>query len=111
MLYMPKRENHQHRINMRKHLYEKQNGVCVYCKRIIVYEKCSLDHIIPVVHLDSNIGDDNLAMSCKYCNINKGDQIVFSNLYDHEIYPIVDVPMIFQWKYIITNFKDKRKMK
>jgi 5-methylcytosine-specific restriction endonuclease McrA len=80
------RETHQDRIRIRKDLWEQQNKICVYCKSVIPYEKASLDHIIPVILLDQNIGESNLIVCCKACNKAKGNMVVFSNLYDKEIY-------------------------
>ena len=106
-----KREEHKHRINTRRLLWERQEGVCAYCNRKIPYEKASLDHIIPVILLEENIGDDNLVMTCKYCNLNKQDHIVYTNLYDRVVYPILDIPVIFRWEYIIRNIKDKNNVR
>jgi len=102
------REDARTRINTRTRLWKEQKGVCPYCKKTYKLEQVSLDHIIPVDKLDENIGPDNLIVTCKWCNINKGNHIIFSNLYDREVYVLVDVPYIFQ-HYYITSTKKIRK--
>lgn len=101
------REEHDIRISTRKELWENQKGICVYCKRHISLNKASLDHIIPVLLLDRNIGPDNLVVCCRPCNYNKRDWIVFSNLFDKEIYPIIEIPYIFRYEYITKTKKVK----
>lgn len=93
---------------MRKKKYIQQEGVCCYCGSWIHYEKASLDHVIPVELLDSISDESNLVMCCKDCNYNKGGYIVFTNLYDRVVYPMIEIPYVFKWKYIITNFKDEK---
>ena len=80
MTILNKREEHKHRINIRTKLWEEQNHICEYCKCEILKEEASLEHIIPVVHLHNNIGEDNLVVICKQCNYNKGNHIIFFNL-------------------------------
>jgi 5-methylcytosine-specific restriction endonuclease McrA len=101
------RESHKDRIRIREELWEKQNKICVYCKSVISYEQASLDHIIPVILLEENIGQDNLVVCCKACNKSKGKHIVFTNLLDKEIYPMVHIPRIFRLKYIVKERKKK----
>jgi CRISPR/Cas system Type II protein with McrA/HNH and RuvC-like nuclease domain len=102
------REDAKTRISTRVRLWKEQKGICPYCKREIKIEKASLDHIIPVFHLQDNIGEANLIMCCKWCNKNKGDNIVFTNLFDKEIYIMVAVPYVFQ-DYFIHSTKKIRK--
>lgn len=101
------RETHQDRINLRKKKWKEQQGVCGYCNRPVALEHASLDHIIPVEALDENLGEANLIMTCKRCNRMKGNHIVYTNLFDKLVYPMVEVPYFFQWSNIIKNFKDK----
>lgn len=101
------RENHKFRISTREHLWKKQGERCAYCNRKITKEQASLDHIIPIVHSNEGYMKDNFIVTCKRCNKAKGDMIIFSNLFDKLIYPIVDVPYFFEWDYIQTNkFKE-----
>ena len=95
------RESHQFRIEMRKKKFQEQNGICLYCRKPIV-GKPSLDHIIPV-DLGNGIGEDNFCVACEPCNKNKLNYVVFTNLFDREIYPVISVPYFFRAKYIQTN--------
>lgn len=101
------RETHKDRMRIREELWEQQNKICVYCKSVIPYEQASLDHIIPVILLEENIGQDNLVVCCKACNKRKGKHIVFTNLLDKEIYPMVYIHRIFRLEYIVKT----RRMK
>lgn len=102
------REDAKTRISTRTRLWKEQKGICPYCKKYHKLEKCSLDHIFPVDKMDVPLGEANLIVCCKRCNKNKGNHIVFSNLYDREIYILIDVPTIFQYEYI-TGTKKIRK--
>ena len=102
------REDAKTRISTRERLWREQDQICVYCKKKIQYKDASLDHVIPVVHLSYNIGSENLVVAHKRCNINKGDHIIFTNLFDKEIYPLVDVPVVFQ-DYFIHSTKKIRQ--
>lgn len=102
------RETREFRIDTRKRLYNEQNGVCVYCKKEIK-GKPSLDHVIPLDLMEENEQHiENYVVCCQSCNKNKGNHIVFSNLTDREIYPLIDVDYYFRVKEIIKNFKDKK---
>jgi CRISPR/Cas system Type II protein with McrA/HNH and RuvC-like nuclease domain len=102
------REDHAVRINTRRRLWEEQNKICAYHNEHIPYGDASLDHIIPVVLLEEMIGEDNLIVCCKNCNESKGNHIVFSNLYDRVIYPLISIPVIFQDRYIHNTKKVSR---
>lgn len=102
------REDHELRRATRRRLWEEQNKTCIYCENIIPYQSASLDHIIPVVHLEENIGIDNLIMSCKKCNKAKDSFFVFTNLYDKIIYPMISIPIIFQDRFIHNTKKIRR---
>lgn len=106
-----KREEHKDRIRIRHEKWKEQKGICVYCKKQVKPDKASLDHIIPVIRLDDMSDDSNLVVCCKSCNVNKGDHIIFTNMYDKEIYPMVDIPYIFHANRIIKNYRDQRKTK
>lgn len=102
------RESGTFRISMRAKLFKSQNGICGYCHRKIK-GKPSLDHIIPLNAMEENDCHlDNYIVTCIACNKRKGDRIVFSNLFDKEIYPIIDVPYFFRINEIQYNFKDKK---
>jgi uncharacterized protein (TIGR02646 family) len=102
------REDAKTRISTRTRLWKEQKGLCPYCKKSIKLEQASLDHIVPVDKLDKNYGEDNLIVCCKRCNKNKGNHIIFQNIYDGEFYPMVDIPVFFQYDYI-TSTKKIRK--
>ena len=95
------------RISTRKRLWMEQQFKCGYCHRTITLEQASLDHIVPVDKMDIPLGEANLIVTCKPCNKRKGNHIVISNLYDKEIYPLLDVPVIFQDYYIHKTKKIK----
>lgn len=99
------REAHTVRIETRNRLWKEQNKKCAYCGKEIPPGKASLDHIIPVIKLDEAIGEENLIVCCKSCNKNKGDHVIFMNIYDKVFYPMVDIPYFFRAKYIQTNNK------
>jgi 5-methylcytosine-specific restriction endonuclease McrA len=99
------REEHSVRISTRLKLWKQQDKKCAYCGNVIASGKASLDHIIPIIKLDKPLGETNLIVCCKRCNNNKGDHIIFTNLYDGIIYPLIDIPYFFRARYIQTNNK------
>lgn len=103
------RESHEFRITTREKLWKEQKGKCAYCDRIITKEKASLDHVIPLdLTKESNYDIDGYVVTCKRCNKEKGNHIVFTNLIDKIVYPIVDIPYFFQANYIQRNkFKNE----
>jgi len=106
------RESHEFRITTRDTLWKEQDGKCGYCGKKIDLYHASLDHIIPIFHSKEKYMKDNFIVTCHYCNVSKSDMIVFTNLFDRVIYPIIDVPYFFQVKYIQTNkFKEEKKKK
>lgn len=59
----------------RKNIYERDEGLCQYCRCKITYSNSTLDH----VHPRSRGGKDsweNLVLSCQICNNKKGDKSV-----------------------------------
>lgn len=112
---MNKRETNHKRVTTRARLFKTQSGICVYCGREIK-GKPSLDHIVPVdicTKEDLEImGDNNFVVCCKRCNKSKGNRVIFSNLFDREIYPILlDIPYFFRYTYITYNHKDRKGKK
>jgi hypothetical protein len=105
---MTKREDAKFRISTRQRLWKEQEGICIYCNRQVPADKASLDHIIPVDLSDERSHPDGLVMTCKRCNKEKLNYIVFTNLYDRIIYPMIDTVYIYQAYYIQKNFKDKK---
>jgi CRISPR/Cas system Type II protein with McrA/HNH and RuvC-like nuclease domain len=100
------REDHKFRIDTREMIFKEQEGICVYCKKPII-GKPTLDHIIPIQDHEA-YSEDNYVVCCIKCNKNKGNYIVFTNLFDKEIYPVITVPYFAKWDYIQTNkFKEK----
>jgi hypothetical protein len=102
---MGKREEAKFRVNTRERLRIEQGNRCRYCDCEITRETASLDHVIPVDALEEeeDHNPNNYVTTCKTCNINKGNYIVFSNIDDRIVYPIIDVPYFFRWDYIQTN--------
>ena len=54
---------------------KKSNSKCAYCNCEVLAETFECDHIIPVSKYGVNI--DNIAISCKSCNIKKGNKTSF----------------------------------
>lgn len=106
-----KREEHKVRISTRERLWKEQKGICSYCERKIKIELASLDHIIPVELNDELLGETNLTVTCISCNKRKGNMIIFTNLYDKKVYPILDIPYFFHYNDIVFNKKDKKGVK
>ena len=104
------RESKQFRLNTRETLFTEQKGVCVYCGEMIK-GKPSLDHVIPLDLMEENDEHiENYVVCCTPCNKNKGNRVVFSNLMDRIIYPMIDVDYYFRVKDIIKN-RIKEKLK
>jgi hypothetical protein len=105
------REDHKVRIATREKLMKDQNGLCSYCNKPIK-GKASLDHIVPIILCTSGdielIRNVNLTATCIPCNKRKGDRIIFSNLFDKVIYPMIEIPYFYHYNYIIYNHKDRR---
>lgn len=102
------RESKEFRVSTRNRLLKEQDFRCYYCNRKLKKGGESLDHVIPVIELDEH-NDDNYVVACFVCNKSKGNQIVFTNLYDRIVYPIVDTPYFFHADEIIYNYRDKRR--
>ena len=102
------REDPKFRIETREQLFKEQGGRCIYCDEQII-GKPSLDHMVPL-----NIGGgsyiENFVVCCPECNKSKLDYVVFSNLEDRIIYPMITIPTIFRWSYIQTNKTKKEKI-
>lgn len=96
-----KREDGQFRIATRERLFIEQGGICYLCGNLIL-GKPSLDHIIPLEDHEP-YADGNYAVCHSSCNKTKQSHIIFTNLYDRLIYPIIDIPYIFRLDYIQTN--------
>lgn len=63
-----------------KHLLEKQNSLCCYCRDRIFHGKNSnIEHILPIKHYPMFAFDyRNLALACVTCNALKSDDDFFS---------------------------------
>jgi 5-methylcytosine-specific restriction endonuclease McrA len=58
----------------RHHIYEKYEGICVYCHRPVKYEDATIDHRFP----KSKGGGDfkyNYFLACYTCNQHKDDVV------------------------------------
>lgn len=103
---MSKRVNAKTRISERERLWEEQEHKCIYCDRELTKDEASLEHVIPIV-LGGEDVEENRVCSCKRCNRNKQDYIIFYHLEDKCYYPIVDVPYFFLVREIQANgYKD-----
>ena len=105
------REHHDFRVKLRSKLCKEQNGICGYCKKPIKGQP-SLDHIIPLDAMEENDQNpENYIVTCVACNKRKGNHLIFTNLLDGEIYPMVDVPYFFHVYDIQYNHKDIKNQK
>jgi 5-methylcytosine-specific restriction endonuclease McrA len=50
--------------------------ICNYCKKDLLPDQVTIDHIIPISNGGYIFNWNNLAISCKRCNINKKSQTV-----------------------------------
>lgn len=55
----------------RKEFFDKQQGICHYCKKVTVYDKWTLDHLIPVSRGGANALSNKIGC-CQKCNQLKG---------------------------------------
>lgn len=55
---------------IRQDVYEKYNGRCAYCGKLIEYAEMQVDHLIPLGGYTQNGTDDfeNLMPACRRCN-------------------------------------------
>ncbi len=58
---------------LRKQVYNKYNGHCAYCGKVITYDEMQVDHLIPQRFIDKFGKDeiecfDNYMPSCRRCN-------------------------------------------
>ena len=54
--------------SLRIAVYEKFNGHCAYCGKVIEYKEMQVDHIIPKDFNGTSDNFDNLNPSCRRCN-------------------------------------------
>jgi len=59
--------------NIKRYLYETQNGICVHCSKHFEIEEMEADHIIPWSKGGKTI-PDNCQMLCLNCNRTKSAQ-------------------------------------
>lgn len=65
---------------LRIKLNEEQGGICPYCNEIMTFEEQSLDHVIPKSLYGHTRHKRVMVVAHKFCNIIKGDNIVYSDL-------------------------------
>ena len=56
--------------NIKEILFEKQNGLCVYCGADLTKVTVHIDHIMPIALQGTNT-DDNVQLTCAKCNYKK----------------------------------------
>jgi len=80
------------RINneLRKRVYSKTNGKCIYCAEAITLESMHVDHLYPFSKGGSN-DIHNLMPSCRYCNLHKSDKLVAPMIIRKEVIKEVEV--------------------
>lgn len=83
---------------------ETSDKICVFCGKVLTIDRFSVDHIIPRCYGGTN-DKSNLVICCRICNKIKSNYIVFSNLTDRIIYPIIDVPYYFGLENWNTKIK------
>jgi 5-methylcytosine-specific restriction endonuclease McrA len=55
---------------LRKQLYKRYNGICMWCGKRITFDGSSVEHIKPLA--EGGTSDPaNLGLSCKRCNNNR----------------------------------------
>jgi len=91
---------------IRKFIYARDDGRCVYCGKRIRYEEMHLEHKIPKVFGGSN-ELSNLLCSCKECNLEKSSKLLLRTT------DIIDVAENKRLKKLFTEvelIKDKAEM-
>ncbi len=58
---------------MRREAYERQGGVCPYCKKRFAIEEMHADHIKPWAKGGPTVVE-NCQMLCRDCNLSKSDK-------------------------------------
>ena len=61
----------------RTEIYEKYDGHCAYCGRLILPQEMQIDHIVPLANGGTN-DFSNLNPACPLCNIFKGSRTLKS---------------------------------
>ena len=61
----------------RTEIYEKYDGHCAYCGRLILPQEMQIDHIVPLANGGTN-DFSNLHPACPLCNIFKGSRTLKS---------------------------------
>ena len=69
-------ENHREKrvmfdSDLKDRLYQKSNGVCVWCGQSLQYEDAAIDHNFPLSRGGAN-DEDNLQLLHTWCNQSKG---------------------------------------
>lgn len=59
----------------RKRIYQRDDGMCVYCGKKLSKNEFWIDHIKPLSRGGNN-EDENLAVSCRKCNLSKGTKTI-----------------------------------
>ena len=54
----------------RKRVYERDKGICAYCKQYLPFNDFCIDHVIPLARGGNN-EEENLTVSCMRCNAKK----------------------------------------
>lgn len=52
---------------LRKQLYQRFGGVCMWCKKHIPFNRSSVEHIVPL-SAGGTSDPSNLGLACKKCN-------------------------------------------
>jgi 5-methylcytosine-specific restriction endonuclease McrA len=55
-------------------IFEKGNGICTYCTKVIPEGESQIDHIIPIAKGGPNLRD-NCTLACRTCNLRKHDSM------------------------------------
>lgn len=66
-------EMQEHKINLKKQVYDRENGQCFWCDKPLTFYESTLDHIIPRSRR-GRMEYGNLLLSCKTCNCERGDK-------------------------------------
>jgi 5-methylcytosine-specific restriction endonuclease McrA len=62
--------------------YLSQFNKCVYCKKILVGEERTTDHVLPLILGGHRTSIDNVVLSCEKCNNSKGNLLLLEYLFN-----------------------------
>ena len=61
-------------IALKRAVYRRDKGQCVYCGRKLAQKTCTMDHLIPI-EKGGETAPCNVVVSCATCNIDKDNEL------------------------------------